>query len=63
MDNNKQKFAQETIDALQALGGLLESIYRRMKSEGYDIINGEIRNLETGELWVPKRKRKWIKKD
>jgi hypothetical protein len=42
-------FSQETIDSLVALGNVLERIYRRMKNEGYDIIDGRIIHLETGK--------------
>lgn len=59
MRKEDYQFKQETIDALAKLGEVLKGIYARMRSEGYDIIDGEIRNVETGELWVdPRRKKK-----
>ena len=48
-------FSQETIQALTELGLVLERIYRRMKSEGYDIINDRIIHLATGEEYDPNK--------
>lgn len=45
------KLSQETINDLAKLGEVLQRIYARMRNEGYDIIDGEIRSIETGELW------------
>jgi len=44
---------QETIISLMELGKVLERIYRRMKSKGYDIINNRIIHLETGKEYDP----------
>lgn len=67
-DPSKRKdyiFSTETINALIALGNVLERIYRRMKSEGYDIIDGRIIHLETGKEYEPNhnRKRAYIKRN
>lgn len=51
-------FSQETINSLVALGNVLEKIYSRMKSEGYDIIDGRIIHLETGKEYDPNQKGK-----
>lgn len=61
--NNVQKdsgyiFPQETINSLDELGTIFEKIYRRMKSEGYDIIDNRIIHLETGKEYDPKRSEK-----
>lgn len=49
-------FTQETIQALTELGLVLERVYRRMKSEGYDIINDKIIHLATGEEYDPTKR-------
>ena len=48
-------FTQETLEALTELGLVLERIYRRMKNEGYDIINDRIIHIATGEEYDPKK--------
>jgi len=48
-------FSQETINSLVALGNVLQRIYKRMKNEGYDIIDGRIIHLETGEEYASKQ--------
>lgn len=34
--------SEDTLDALEELGGILKTIYIRMKKEGYDIVDGEV---------------------
>jgi hypothetical protein len=51
-------FSQETISSLVALGNVLERIYRRMKNEGYDIIDGRIIHIETGKEYDPNQQGK-----
>lgn len=52
-NNNKEEyiFSQETVDALIALGGVLQRIHERMASEGYHIVDGKIVSIKTGEEW------------
>jgi hypothetical protein len=47
--HSRYLFSQETINSLTEFGKILKIIYTRMKSEGYDIVNGKIINLETGK--------------
>ena len=51
-------FTQETIQTLTELGLVLERVYRRMKSEGYDIIDDRIIHLTTGEEYDPNKRTK-----
>lgn len=37
--------SSETIVALEELGGILRSIRRRMKTEGYEIVNGVVQKI------------------
>ncbi len=37
--------SSETIVALEELGGVLRSIRRRMKAEGYEIVNGVVQKI------------------
>jgi hypothetical protein len=58
-DRNKEPirprlFSQETMDALIAIGKIIERANRRMKQQGYDIVNGVIVNMTTGEPYDPK---------
>lgn len=48
-------FPQETINSLVALGNVLENIYNRMKTEGYDIIDGKIIHIKTGKEYDSKQ--------
>ena len=48
----KKKLPQKTIEVLIKLGKVLKKIDERMRTEGYEIVDGKIRNVETGELWV-----------
>ena len=41
-------FSEETINSLAELGEVLQRIYKRMRAEGYDIIDNKIIHLETG---------------
>ena len=47
-------FSDESIKTFKELGEVLRRIRIRMRKEGYDIIDGEIRNVETGEVWKEK---------
>jgi hypothetical protein len=38
----KHLLSKETLDALEELGGVLRNIHRRMVSEGYEIVDGNI---------------------
>jgi hypothetical protein len=40
--NKKLPLSKETLDALEQLGEVLRGIYKRMNSEGYEIIDGKI---------------------
>lgn len=51
MDKNKYVLSQETIGNLIKLGEVLQRIHTRMRKEGFEIVDGEIRNIETGEVW------------
>ncbi len=46
-------FSQESINSLVELGSILEKIHIRMKKEGYDIIDGRIIHLESGNEYEP----------
>ena len=48
-NNPKRAFSDETIASLKELGNILLPVYLRMREEGYDIIDGKIVNVETGE--------------
>ncbi len=37
--------SSETLIALEELGGVLQSIRRRMKAEGYEIVNGVVQKI------------------
>lgn len=53
MENDKEDlFSQETIDSLIELGKVLKKIHDRLRNEGYDIVDGEIVKVETGEAWI-----------
>lgn len=40
-------FSQETLHALDELGLILRGIHRRMTAEGYELVDGRIRKVES----------------
>jgi hypothetical protein len=53
-EETQKPLDENTVLALTDLGFVLERIYRRMRSEGYDIINDQIIHLSTGKVYDPK---------
>ncbi len=43
------RFSKETLRTLEQLGDVLRRIRRRMKSEGYDVIDGVLVKIENHE--------------
>jgi hypothetical protein len=56
MKKEKYVIPQETIDSLVKLGDVLQKIHTRMKKEGFEIVDSQIRSIETGEVWKPIKK-------
>lgn len=44
-DGPKHTLSKDTLDALEELGDVLRGIHRRMVSEGYEIVDGNIRKV------------------
>jgi hypothetical protein len=57
-ENTPPVFPQETVNTLLELGKMLETIYKRMNSEGYDIIDDKIIHLATGKEYDPSIRKK-----
>ena len=47
LDPSEWQFDDDTIIALSDLGDVLRRIHNRMKAEGYTIIDGQVKKLET----------------
>lgn len=50
LDPSEWQFTDDTIIALRELGDIFQRIRTRMKAEGYGIIDGKVKKLETIEF-------------
>lgn len=46
LDPSLWQFDDDTITALSDLGGVLRRIHNRMKTEGYAIVDGQVKKLD-----------------
>ena len=46
LDAQNCTFTSETLEALGELGGVLKKIHNRLISEGYTVVNGELKKLD-----------------
>jgi hypothetical protein len=45
--SSSQPFSKETLDALEELGDVLRGIRRRMITEGYELVDGQIQKVQS----------------